>query len=139
MSKNTPTPRTILPTFQMVSNGKPERVQAQSTMPFSIRFTADERAYLEEQAGNLSLGTFAREQLLGAKAQKRRALRKPKVNDKNLALVMTLFGDQRIASNLNQLAKHANMGTLDFDDDVLEQILEACAAMIAIRNYLIGE
>ena len=75
MSKNTPTPKTILPTFHMISNEKLERAQAQSTTPFSIRFTMDERAYLEEQAGNLSLGTFAREQLLGAKAQKRRALR----------------------------------------------------------------
>jgi len=31
------------------------------------------------------------------------------------------------------------VGTLGFDDEVLEQIQEGCAAMIAIRKYLLGE
>jgi len=110
--------------------------------PFCIRLTDDERAELEKQAGKLPLGTFARKQLLGSKAvprKKHSRVRHPKVSDKNLALVMALFGDQRISSNLNQLARHANMGTMDFDDYTLEQIQEACAAMIAVRNYLLGE
>lgn len=108
-----------------------------TTVPFSVRFTPDERAWLEDQAGNQHLSTFIRNKLLKEQAEQRRASRKPKVDDKNLAIVMALFGDQRIASNLNQLAKHANMGTLDVSNEVIEQIQEAYAAMVAVRNYLL--
>ena len=120
-------------------NNASDRVSkgTKKTAPFSVRLTLDERAYIEQQAGTQHLGAFIREQLLDKKAKKRRVLRKPKIDDKNLAMVLSLFGDQRIASNLNQLARHANMGTLDFDDEVLAQIQEACAAMIAVRNYLL--
>ena len=123
--------------FKAVSNDISQSASAPETNPFSIRFTVSERAYLEQQAGTQHLGAFIREQLLDKKAKKRRVLRKPKMDDKNQAMVLSLLGDQRIASNLNQLAKHANMGTLDFDDEVLDQIQEACAAMIAVRNYLL--
>lgn len=128
--------------FGSVSKGRPQREPTPETKPFCIRLTEEERVHLEHLAGKLPLGRWARKQLLGTKARKRRKrtrLRQPKTSDKNLALVMALLGDQRIASNLNQLAKHANMGTLDCDDYILEQIQEACAAMIAIRNYLISE
>lgn len=129
----------LSPEFRAVSfdASKARTETKRITAPFSIRLTVDERAYLEQQAGNQHLGTHIRQRLLHDNAEKRRASRKPKVDDKNLAIVLALFGDQRIASNLNQLAKHANMGTLDVSDDVIEQIIEACAAMIAVRNYLL--
>ena len=123
--------------FGAASDVQPQRETAPETRPFSIRFTLEEREYLETQAGPQHLGAFIREQLLDAQSKKRRVLRKPKMDDKNVAMVLSLFGDQRIASNLNQLAKHANMGTLDCDDKVIAQIQSACAAMIAVRNYLL--
>ncbi|MFQ3247699.1 MAG: phosphopantothenate synthetase [Arenicella sp.] len=125
--------------FSAASHTKPQREYAAETKPFCIRLTDEEKTHLKKQAANESLSTWAREQLLGVKAHKRRVVRQPKVDDKNLAMVLSLFGDQRIASNLNQLARHANMGTLDFDDNILEQIQEACAAMVAIRDYLLSE
>jgi len=137
MSIKTPASSTLSELFTNISSAAPNAVQAKTTAPFSVRLTSDERAYLEQQAGTQHLGAFIREQLLDKAAKKRRVLRKPKMDDKNLAMVLSLFGDQRIASNLNQLARHANMGTLDFDDEVLEQIQEACSAMIAVRNYLL--
>ena len=129
----------LIPSFSAVSGMKPNREAAPETKPFSIRFTVEEREYLERLAGPQRLGAFIRQRLLDDKqSKKRRVLRKPKVDDKNLAMVLSLLGDQRIASNLNQLAKHANMGTLDCDDATLAQIHEACAAMIAVRNYFTG-
>lgn len=128
--------------FNNTTLPQPQRIQKPQTKPFCIRLTDDEREALEDRAGKQPLGTWARETLLGTKARKRKKrarARQPKVSDKNLALVMALFGDQRIASNLNQLARHANMGTLDFDDQTLEDIQEACAAMIAVRNYLLDQ
>lgn len=121
--------------FSNASDGEVKAIK--KTAPFSVRLTLDERTYLEKQAGTQHLGAFIREQLLDKKAKKRRVLRKPKIDDKNLAMVLSLLGDQRIASNLNQLARHANMGTLDFENETLEQIQEACTAMIAMRNYLL--
>jgi len=129
----------LSPSFTAAVLPKPQRNKKPQTKMFGIRLTDDERSMLDEQAGNEHVSTWARDVLLGQKAQKRRVSRKPKANDRNVALVMALLGDQRIASNLNQLAKHANMGTLDFDDEVLEQIQEACAAMIAVRNHLLNE
>jgi len=125
--------------FTTAALPEPKRTKKPETKMFGIRLTDDERAVLEARAGNEHVSTWARDVLLGSQAKKRRKSRKPKVSDKNLALVMALLGDQRIASNLNQLARHANMGTLDFDDEVLEQIQDACAAMIAVRNYLLSE
>lgn len=127
--------------FQSVSGEELELTQDNKRpTPFSLRLTRDERTMLDERAGGQPLGAYIRGQLLGeVNLTKRRAQRKPKVTDKNLALVMALLGEQRIASNLNQLARHANMGTLDCDDETLEQIQEACAAMIAVRHYLLDE
>ena len=129
----------LTPEFNANSQSNPERNPTESpkTRPFSVRLTADERAWLEGQAGSRHLGAYIRERLLEDQARKRRASRKPRVDDKNLAIVLALLGHRRIASNLNQLAKHANMGTLDVSDEVIGQIQEACAAMIAVRNYLL--
>lgn len=129
----------LRPSFKSSSYGKPKRKKAPQTKPFCIRLTDEEKTHLKKLAANEHLSSWAREQLLGAEQRKRLRQRKPKVDDKNLAMVMALLGDQRISANLNQLARHANMGTLDCDDYVLEQIQEACAAMVAIRNYLISE
>ncbi len=129
-------PSNLSVSFQSVSNPELDK----RPTPFSLRLTRGERAMLDERAGNQPLGAYIRGQLLGEiNLTKRRVQRKPKVSDKNLSMVMALLGDQRIASNLNQLARHANMGTLDVDDETLEQIQDACAAMIAVRNYLLDE
>jgi len=133
MSKNGVAPASLSVSFQPVSN--PDLDKAPT--PFSLRLTRAERARLDALAGAQPLGVFIREQLLGENVKKRRKSRKPRISDQKLSFVLSLLGEQRIASNLNQLARHANMGTLDVDDEVLQQIQEASAAMIAIRNFLL--
>ena len=139
MNKNGVAPVSLSASFDAASGEEFGPSQSQKPAPFSLRLTKKERAFLDVRAGNHPLGAYIREQLLGEDALKRRKQRKPRINDQKLSLVLALLGDQRIASNLNQLARHANMGTLDFDDDVLEKIREACAAIIAVRNYLMDE
>ncbi|CAA0121187.1 Uncharacterised protein [Halioglobus japonicus] len=65
-------------TFRQVSSGlsKPTST-ARKTKPFAIRFTEEERAYLEERAGKRPLGAYCRDKLLGDKSEKRRELRTP--------------------------------------------------------------
>lgn len=109
---------------------------AKKSRPFSLRLTADERAELEARAGSVPLGAFIKSELLGIRKPVRKAMRTT-ADPKALAQALALLGQSRIASNLNQLAKAANMGLLDVDDDVIADLNEACRHVADIRALLI--
>tara|TARA_R110002073_G_scaffold222519_7_gene382712 strand:+ start:395 stop:838 length:444 start_codon:yes stop_codon:yes gene_type:complete len=111
-----------------VGKGKPS--------PFSIRLNEDERAYLQEMAGSRPLGAYIRERLLGDRELKRRSLRKPQMGEYQYASLLAALGESRLSSNVNQLAKHANMGTLDVDESTEAQLEEAYQAILAMREAL---
>ena len=94
---------------------KPKR---RYTPPFSLRLTAEERKRLDEMAGSQPLGPYIRDRLFGEKAEKRRKVKKPKPDTAMLAMVLSELGQSRLASNINQLAKAANMGTLDITPEI---------------------
>lgn len=96
--------------------------------PFSLRLSADERANLQAQAGGRPLGAFIRERLLGDQAEKRRIQRKPRIDDKQAAMLLAELGHSRLSSNLNQLAKHANTGSLDVSPEVERELHDAYLA-----------
>ena len=112
------------------------RASARRPAPFSIRLSADERAYLQERAGSQPLGAYIRDVLLGENALPRRKSRRPSIDEQQLAEVMAELGRSRLSSNLNQLAKSVNIGTLDVSEDVEAQLLDACGAVIALRDAL---
>ncbi len=118
------------------SSGANAPAKKKAPAPFAIRFSDEERAYLEELAGNQPLGTYIRNQLLGDRAQKRRVTRKPNADHKMLAEVLASLGETRYASNLNQLAKHANMGTIDVSRDIEQELNDAYCAIIEMRKAL---
>ncbi len=126
----------ILQPFQQVCNPKPKLDQARTGAPFSIRLSAPERTFLEQQAGNQPLGAYIRAQLFGENVSKRRVLRKPKIDEQQVASVLAALGQSRISANLNQLAKHANMGTLDISRDLDQELHDACGAVLAMRDAL---
>ena len=113
---------------------KPKR---RYTPPFSLRLTAEERKRLDEMAGNQPLGSYIRNRLFGEKAEKRRKVKKPKSDTAMLAMVLSELGQSRLASNINQLAKAANMGTLDITPEVEQEIEQACREIQAMRALLI--
>lgn len=122
--------------FQQASRpsaGTPNRKPA----PFSLRLSAEERAYLEDKAGACPLGVYIRERLLGDRVLKRRTSRKPKVDEKQLALVLAELGRSRLSSNLNQLARAVHTGTLPLPHEVERDLREACQAVLAMRDALI--
>jgi hypothetical protein len=51
--------------------------------------------------------------------------------------ILATLGASRIAANLSQIAKHANLGSLYFDDEVRADIREACEHLQAIRVLLL--
>lgn len=106
--------------------------------PFSLRLTFDERARLEKDAAGLPLGAYIRERLFDEKAQPRRTRGKFPVRDHEaLARVLAELGRSRLASNLNQLARAANTGSLPVTPETEEDLARACATVAEIRRELL--
>lgn len=121
---------------QAAAGTAPEPQKPHKLKPFSIRFSREERTYLEELAGKQPLGAYIRDQLLGDKAQKRRKSRKPALEDGQYAALLAALGESRLSSNLNQLAHHANTGTLDVTESTERQLQDAYDAILAMREAL---
>lgn len=109
--------------------------------PFSLRLTFEERARLEELAGSEPLGSYIKRKVFNGKgAGSRRARsrkRRPIKDEKKLAQVLAILGQSRIANNLNQLAKAANIGTLPMMPDTERDIRRACADVALMRRELL--
>ncbi|MFP7675139.1 plasmid mobilization protein [Marivita sp. S0852] len=106
--------------------------------PFSLRLTHEERARLEAEAGDLSLSAYIRECLFGEEASPRKASGKRPVEDKEaLGRVMGALGNSRLSSNLNQLAKAVNTGSLPVTPETEAELVEACEGIAQIRADLL--
>lgn len=105
--------------------------------PFSIRLTEDERCSLLERAGKFPLGVFIRDLIFadGTRAP-RRQMANPVKDHEALARVLAALGQSRIANNLNQLAKAVNIGALPVTVETEREIMQACAAVVAMRRDL---
>jgi hypothetical protein len=124
--------------FQSAAGTTSHRLAANDNKPapFSLRLSAEERAWLDERARGRPLGAYIREKLLGDKAAKRRISRNPQIQEAQYAALLAALGESRLSSNLNQLAHHANMGTLDVSEDVEQQLQEAYQAILEMRKAL---
>lgn len=109
--------------------------------PFSLRLTVEERARLEELAGNEPLGSYIKRKVFDGKGagtkRARSRKRHPIKDEKRLAQVLAMLGQSRIANNLNQLAKAANHGTLPMMPDTERDIQRACADVALMRRELL--
>ncbi len=90
---------------------QPSRVRRKRPPPFSVRLTAEEKARLRVEAAGRPLGEFIRSRVLGSSGQSPRTQRAPAADDQKLAAVLAELGRSRLSSNLNQLAKAANVMT----------------------------
>ncbi|MEM9764475.1 MAG: plasmid mobilization relaxosome protein MobC [Pseudomonadota bacterium] len=105
--------------------------------PVTLRLTPDERARLEGLASGMTLSAYIRACIFAGDAQRRaRSAPDPTAEKKPAAEALALLGQSRIASNLNQLAHHANIGILIVGDLEKAQIAEANAHLSAIRTLL---
>src|SRR5688572_29055181 len=99
--------------------------------PFSLRLTPEERQQLEIQAGGLSLAAYVKARLFQSErrtpSSKSRTRGKFCIKDhKALAEVLAKLGASRLASNLNQLAKAANSGSLPVTPETENALQAAC-------------
>ena len=109
--------------------------------PFSLRLTFEERARLEELAGTEPLGSYIKRKVFDGKGagtkRARSRKRRPIKDERRLAQVLAMLGQSRIANNLNQLAKAANLGTLPMMPDTERDIRRACADVALMRRELL--
>lgn len=109
------------------------------SVPFSLRLKFEERVQLENDAGTMSLGGYVRSKLFDSTNLPVRRRAKSRVKDhKVLGQVLGQLGQSRLSSNLNQIARALNMGTLDVTPEVASQIVEAAQDIKAIRTMLIA-
>ena len=103
--------------------------------PFSIRFSDDQRARVEARAGAMPVGAYTKLLVLSEDAphyRKRRAM--PEAEQRLLAEILARLGASRSASNLNQIAKHLNQGTLVIDAELEDDLKRACAEVAWLRT-----
>ncbi|MEM8773001.1 MAG: hypothetical protein AAGD92_15240 [Pseudomonadota bacterium] len=105
--------------------------------PFSLRLSTEERNILQEAAGRRSIGAYIRRKLFGDAATKRRERRAPRPDDVALAQALAVLGRSRLASNLNQIAKGINTGTLPVSEELAKELHDACADVRKMREALI--
>jgi len=106
--------------------------------PFSLRLTFEERTALEKAAAGMTLSAYVRARLFGEDTPPRRTRGKAPVKDHRvLAQVLGALGASRLSSNLNQLARAANVGALPVTEETEQELKEACAAIQEMRAQLL--
>ncbi|MBK6896202.1 MAG: plasmid mobilization relaxosome protein MobC [Alphaproteobacteria bacterium] len=103
----------------------------------SLRLTEEERAQIAQKAGSLTLSDFIRQTMLLVPCPRKHRLKAPIKDHKPLAQILALLGASRMASNLNQIARGLNTGSLIVSVETEEMIKEACTAILQMRDLLI--
>ena len=112
--------------------------QNKSPVPFSLRFTKEEREQLDRMAQGMPLGKFIRSKLFdGNSAPRRTKGRFPVKDEKAISKLLGILGQSRIANNINQLARAANLGSLPVNIETQKKLDDACRAIFWIRQQLI--
>lgn len=109
--------------------------------PFSMRFTKEERKSLELAAAGRPLAAYIRwlifKEDMPEMPKKRSRGESASPDHKQLAKLLGALGKSRIASNINQLARAANSGSLPVNEDVLKSLFEAVHSISWMRDTLI--
>jgi len=101
--------------------------------PFSIRFSWKQRAELDRLAEGQSWGRYIKDVLF---IQKRRP-KASSLDRKTLGKLLGALGKSRIASNINQLARAANSGSLPVNEDVTKALMSAVRTIEWMKITLI--
>ena len=111
---------------------KPEKENADHRI--TIRITGRELEKLKIDSEGTSHSAHVRRCIFGDEVSKRVV---PEADRVLLAQILAKLGESRIANNLNQIAYHANCGSLVLEDVTINEINEACFHMAWLRTQLI--
>lgn len=103
----------------------------------TLRLSMEDHERLQSMANGMALSTFIRTKALGESLPRRKTRSTKSVADTQaLAQILGLLGQSRIANNLNQLAFHANIGSLPVDELTRAQIKEGYEQVLFMRKTL---
>lgn len=106
--------------------------------PFSLRLTHEERARLLADAGRKPMAAYIRERLFGDDATPRKRRGNSPIKDHEaLGRVLGALGRSRLSSNLNQLAKAVNTGSLPVTPETESDLRQACRDVAEMRADLL--
>lgn len=106
--------------------------------PLSLRLGPEDRQRLERDAAGMSLGSYIRWRLFDPDQPPPRQRGKAPVKDhRTLGELVAKLGASHIASNLNQLARAANSGSLVLTPEVEADLRKAVEAITEMRRLLI--
>lgn len=103
--------------------------------PYSIRFSWEQRAELDRITQGQSWGSYIKEVLFLIK--KRVSRQYSELDWQLIAKLLGALGKSRLSSNLNQLARAVNSGSLPVNEGVSKAILQACRTIEWMRITLI--
>lgn len=107
--------------------------------PVSLRLTPEERERLERDANGERLSAYIRSRIFsGPNGKPAPRRREPTHDQKMLAQILAKLGQSHIASNLNQLAKAANSGSLPVTPETRDELNAAYEEVGAIRSLLMA-
>jgi len=102
---------------------------------YSIRFSWPQRAELDRLTQGQSWAAYIKGVVFSGKLAHR--AKKGSYDYKTLAKLLAALGKSRIASNINQLARAANSGSLPVNEDVVKALMEATRAIEWMKRTLI--
>lgn len=106
--------------------------------PLSLRLTPEDRERLENAAAGMSLGSYIRWRVFDPASPPPRHRGKFPVKDHAaLSALLGKLGASLAASNLNQLAKAANSGSLVLDPDIEAELRQALSDIADMRRLLL--
>lgn len=105
--------------------------------PYSIRFSPEEREELNELTEGLQWSTYIKAVLFVERRKPARNVVAPIQDKERYAKLLASLGASRISQNINQLAKAVNSGSLPVSEEVEQRLIEACEAILWMRDTLI--
>jgi hypothetical protein len=117
-----------------------KRGRCRRPAPLSIRLSDAEKTALRQKAAGVPLGTFIKRVVFSGEAGVKvvQRGRYPVKDTAALGQVLGLLGKARLANNLNQLAKAANLGALPVTQETEADLRAACADVAAMRRLLLN-
>ncbi len=112
--------------------------------PYSIRFSEDERARLNRDAGALSWAAYIRLKLFcddGNPPPRKKLTRKKHSPSAELAVLAQLLGaigKSELAPSMRDIASAAKVGALPVTPELEQELFAACAAIQDMRSELIS-
>ena len=124
----------IVSSFEKAAKQRDKPKKNKPDCRITVRFTQDEQTQVKRNADGTNLSAHIRSCVLN-----RGGLRKnmPAKDREAIAQILGTLGQSRIANNLNQIAHHANCGSLLLDEKTEQDINLACAHIAWMRIKLI--